>query len=146
MMMKSWGTRILLLYLAFVSLIAVLVYLSMRQRTDLVAEDYYARELAYQQHLDQVSRTRALPQPVLYVQQDGRLLLRFPAGMHAPLSGRAVLYCAADAARDTAMAFRAVQGIAELDIRQVKRGLYQLQLEWQAAGRAYYDEHNLRLP
>ncbi|MBW7914094.1 MAG: FixH family protein [Taibaiella sp.] len=60
----GWGSRIALLYGGFVVLIAALVTGSMRQDFDLVADDYYQQEIAYQNVLDAGKNQSALSAPV----------------------------------------------------------------------------------
>ena len=54
MLKISWGTKIATLYIGFVGLIILMVSMSMRQRVDLVSEDYYNRELAYQDKINEI--------------------------------------------------------------------------------------------
>jgi hypothetical protein len=144
--MKNWGTRIAVLYLGFVALIAVLVTMSMRQKTDLVSKDYYAQELAYQQKLDKMNRTRTLDEPVKWVVQNDRIQLQFPSGIQLPVKGTVTLFCASDAGKDLVIPFEARESTFALSLQKVVNGRYTLQLDWQAGEQTYYQEGAVQLP
>ena len=144
--MKNWGTRILILYLGFVVLIATLVTMSMRQKTDLVAKDYYAQEIAYQDKLDKMSRSKQLAEPVRWTVHDHRLLLQFPAGMSYPVKGTVNLFCPSDAGKDRSITFETAGNTCEIPLSEMVAARYTLQLDWQAGTQTYYEEGVLQLP
>ena len=71
----GWGTKITLLYLAFVVLIVTLVTKSMHQTFDLVSGDYYNQELKYQDVIDASKNQAGLSAPVRLYQEDKQLLI-----------------------------------------------------------------------
>lgn len=144
--MKNWGTRILFLYLGFVALIAALVTMSMRQKTDLVSKDYYAQELAYQDKLDKMNRTRGLTEPVRWSMQDRKLQLQFPSGAQFPISGTVTLFCASDAGKDRNISFNTQGPTCDLIMPGIVPGHYTLQIDWQGGSQTYYQEGALQLP
>lgn len=144
--MKNWGTRILILYLGFVALIATLVTLSMRQKTDLVAKDYYAQEIAYQDKLDKMNRAQQLGEPVQWKLQGNSLLFEFPKGSQLPLKGTMNLFCPSDAANDRSIAFETSGYTCEVQLPVMATGRYMLQIDWQAGTQTYYQEGALKLP
>lgn len=144
--MKSWGTRILFLYLGFVGLIVTLVTLSMKQQTDLVAKDYYAQELAYQSRLDKINRSRALARPVSWKLENGKLAILFPEEVTAPITGTVYLYCPSDAAKDLKTMLNGTGLETTIDLSAAKPGQYQLQLDWQSGAQTYFDEGVINLP
>jgi hypothetical protein len=144
--MKSWGIRILLLYLGFVALIVTMVSMSMNQKIDLVAKDYYAREIAYQSKLDKMNRSRALTRPVSWKLEKDMLQVQFPAEVKMPVSGMLFLYCPADANSDFKTTFNSVMNEAVIDISGARAGRYELQLDWQSGSETYFDEGVINLP
>lgn len=144
--MKNWGTRILFLYLGFVALIAALVTMSMKQNTDLVAKDYYARELAYQNKLDKMNRSQALLQPVKWQLENGKLVLQFPDEIPTPVKGTIVLYCPSDAGKDFQQVFNSATHNVSINITAVANAQYELQIDWEAGAQTYYDEGKLIVP
>ena len=56
----NWGYKILIVYLAFAGGILYMVYLTTLQNRDLVSENYYEEELAYQKVIDKSAKTAQL--------------------------------------------------------------------------------------
>jgi hypothetical protein len=93
----NWGKKILIVYLVFVLGIGFMVYKASTQNTDLVTTDYYAKELKYQEKIEQNKRTAALVAPVEYGIKDDTLSIKFPADFAGKkLTGEATLYCPSD--------------------------------------------------
>ena len=55
----NWGYKILLVYLIFILGILFMVFKSSTQKTDLVTTDYYAKELKYQEKIDEMKQVVA---------------------------------------------------------------------------------------
>jgi hypothetical protein len=64
-----------------------------RANHDLVTEDYYKKELAYQKEIDAEKEAKALPHQLLIEKAEEGLLIRFPEHMDpAKISGNVSLY------------------------------------------------------
>ena len=50
----NWGHKIIAVYVVFIAGMIFLVFKSSRQNIELVTEDYYAKELVYQQKIDEL--------------------------------------------------------------------------------------------
>lgn len=135
----SWSHKITLLYSGFVILILSMVFISSRNKEDLVATDYYAQELRYQDQIDAANNEKSLTESIGHSILPGGVALTLPAALDTPdLEGKIHLYCAADASSDAKfdMQFRA----GRQEIRGIKAGAYKLKLNWTANGRNYYKE------
>jgi len=89
----NWGTKILIVYVVFIAGILLMVFKSSIQKTDLVTTDYYAKELKYQEKIDEMNRVSALSAPLEYVIKDNLLIIQFPKDFAGKkLVGEAVLY------------------------------------------------------
>ncbi|MES2560878.1 MAG: FixH family protein [Bacteroidota bacterium] len=143
--MKNWGTRIFILYTGFVCLIACLVILSMQQKTDLVAKDYYAQELVYQDKLDKINNTVKLGKLVNYEIQDGILTLQFPEGTTFPVSGTVNLFCPSDMEKDQHISFESGENLVGLKLGANSKGMYKLEIDWKSDSQAYYQEGDIHL-
>jgi len=56
----NWGIKITILYIGFVILISSLVFISATNKSELVAKDYYAQELKYQDRIDALNNEKHL--------------------------------------------------------------------------------------
>jgi hypothetical protein len=142
----SWGYKILLVYGIFVAGILFMVFKSSNQKMDLVTTDYYAKELKYQEKIDEAGRTNALSEPLRYAVKDNRMQIHFPKDFAGKkISGTAELYCPSDQDRDITKEFAIQDAALEMAIPAINRGLYELHITWQVEGVSYYFEEKLFL-
>lgn len=140
----NWGTKILIVYVAFVAGIVFMVVKSSTQNTDLVTTDYYAKELKYQDKIDEVQRVSALTAPVEYKIMENALVISFPKDFTGKkLVGEAVLYCPSDQKKDLKKSFTILDEVLELAIPAGSKGLYELHISWQDGGVTYYFEKKI---
>jgi hypothetical protein len=140
----NWGTKILIVYVAFVAGIVFMVVKSSTQNTDLVTTDYYAKELKYQDKIDEVKRVSSLSAPVEYKILDNALVISFPKDFAGKkLVGEAVLYCPSDEKKDIKHRFTVLDEALELAIPAGSKGLYELHISWQDGGVTYYFEKKI---
>src|SRR6187401_2680171 len=59
----SWSYITAIFFLSFVVFILGLIYLAVHERFELVAPDYYAQELKFQQRIDAAANTDKLTEP-----------------------------------------------------------------------------------
>ena len=143
----NWGTKIFLLYSAFVLLIGTLVWKSMHTAVDLVSEDYYQQEVGFQQRLNAQAATMQLSQKPVVSTTPSAILIFFPqefAGRKVQAEVR--LYNAANASLDKAFAaVEVAEGRLEISRKAVPAVNYIAKLSWQCAGKKYYQEAPLNL-
>jgi hypothetical protein len=140
----NWGTKILIVYIAFVLGIVFMVFKSSTQNADLVTKDYYDQELKYQDKIDELKRTAALSAPVEYKINDSAVSIVFPKDfLGKKLVGQAVLYCPSDQKNDLKIAFTVLDGVLQIPVPAGRKGLYELHLSWQDGGVTYYFEKKI---
>ncbi len=140
----NWGYKILIVYIVFVLGILFMVFKSSVQKVDLVTTDYYAKELKYQQKIDEANRVNALSAPVKYEVKDNELIILFPKDFIGKiLVGEAVLYCPSDENKDVKHNFSVQDSPVVMPIPAVKKGMYELHLSWQDGTVTYYFEKKI---
>lgn len=142
----NWGNRLLLVFVAFGSMMSYLVYRCFQVPVNLVSADYYKQELKYQEIIDQRKNADALSSAVqVRADSNGNWVLQFPEEMKSEtVSGTALLYCAADASRDRVFELHpGTNATQELALAQVPPGQYQLKISWKTGKENYYAEKNL---
>ncbi|MBL0356996.1 MAG: FixH family protein [Chitinophagaceae bacterium] len=118
----NWGYKILFVYLAFVAGIVVMVFKSSSQKIDLVTEDYYAKELKYQDRIDAINRSNALSAPVKYEVVNQQMIISFPKEFaEKKISVTVVLYCPSDDRKDITKEFVTSNAVVTADIQAVKK-------------------------
>lgn len=141
----NWGHGIIVFFICFISFMGYLAFRSSQENIDLVTEDYYKQELAYQSQMDKIRNTQLLPQSLrVRVQKEG-VLLQFPQ-LAAPVVGQLQLFRPSDAQFDRFITLAPdVAGQQLLDVKGLPAGLYRLKVEWQAGDQAYYTEEAIHL-
>ena len=145
-MKVNWGIKIVIVYGIFVSGMLLLVYLSSKENKDLVTENYYAEEIAYQKIIDYSKNTASLSKPIDVKIINGKIQIILPEELVAlRKDGSWLLYYAADRAKDINGNFTSLDGNINIDIPKNAYGLYQLKINWKAGEKDYYFEKELTL-
>lgn len=140
----NWGYRITIVYLAFAVGIMIMVYMTSQQNRDLVSEDYYEQELAYQKVIDRSANTAALSSPVNINIHENKLSIDLPQEFKSVVSkGEWILYYAADKEKDMSGTFSTLDGKYQIPVPKKTKGQYLLKLEWEAGSNHYYFEKTI---
>ncbi len=143
-MKLNWGYKILLVYAVFVIGIMFLVFKSTRQKYDLVQDDYYAKELKYQNVIDASKRAKNLGGDLNTIRKGGHLIIALPKAFNNLIAtGTAHLYYAADQNKDISKAFSTSNGSFEMELLTMMSGVYTLKLDVVMNGEQYYYEQKL---
>lgn len=141
----NWGTKILIVYIAFIAGILLMVFKSSSQKTDLVTTDYYAKELKYQDKIDEMNRVAALSEPVGYAVKDNALIIKFPKDFAGKkLVGEVLLYCPSDENKDIKKHFSIQDELLQMPV-PASGAVYELHLSWQDGGVTYYFEKKINI-
>ena len=141
----NWGTKIGLLYTVFVLFTLGMVYLAVNQKYDLVTEDYYAREIAYQGTIDSRQRAENLDKELTTSIEGNNLKVVFPQ-QNAELKGSIVCFRPSDESKDFTEEFSINDGIYKIPLSQFIRGKYTLKINWDEKGVTYYKEQIIVIP
>lgn len=139
-----WGYKILILYTGFVAGMLLLVYQCTQQPIDLVAENYYEQELAFQ---DQINRsnnaaTGGMELSVHFDQQ--QLVIAYPAAAeHLPVSGEIHLFRPDDARLDVRIPVAASDGQQIIDVSHYAKGNWRVQVSWEMGNTPLYQEEKI---
>ncbi|MCF8255969.1 MAG: FixH family protein [Flavobacteriales bacterium] len=133
----NWGHRIALAYIGFVLFMIGLVVMAFQQKFDLVADDYYAQEIAYQGRIDQMDNAKAKNYTLTVEQSSDEVTLRFPT---ASTGVRVQFFRPSDETMDIHRTSE--ESVMELIFLRsdLSSGKYLVKAEWQADGKVYYEE------
>ena len=125
----SWGKRVAILYLGFVTLMVILVVGSMRQSFELVAPDYYAQEIAYQQTIDAANNGSTLSAPVKIDECRGRFS---EADIH--------FYSPVSSKLDKKMKLTTREAVVVVPRKDLAKANYSIKISWTCDDKRYYQE------
>ncbi len=144
----SWGTGIFLFYTFFAGMMFFQVYQSTRYDHSLVADDYYAKDIAYQSMYEKQQHSLALANPVqfVYAQAEQQLTIEFPHEVGQP-TGEVVFYRPQQGKDDLRIPLKTnPSGAMIIPLDQLAAGRWRVQVDWQTASSTYYDETIIDLP
>ena len=140
----NWGYKIFIVYGIFVAGILFMVFKSSGQKMDLVTTDYYAKELKYQEKIDETNRANALSEDIRYEIKDNAVALYFPKDFTGKkITGTIKLYCPSNEDRDIEQFFSVQDTAAILRISKLNKGRHELHITWQVEGVNYYFEKKI---
>jgi hypothetical protein len=142
----SWGTRIVFLYVGFISLIVTLVVSATRMDFDLVSKDYYQQEIGFQKHLDATEATATLSQPLAVTANAANVVVLFPFEFFGKaIDANLRFYSPINDTHDREFKMHANDGKIFIDRAKLDKTAYTLQVSWNAGGKDYYQELPLNL-
>ena len=97
----NWGWKITIFMGIYMAGILGVVWFAMTQEVNLVTEDYYKKELAYEEQITRLKNTKTLEnKPSFGLSKDKKLVvLSFPEGL-VPEKGEILLYRPSDFTQD----------------------------------------------
>jgi hypothetical protein len=140
----DWGKGILLTIIAFVGFIMTLVVISVRQDDiHLVADNYYEKEIKYQEQIDREVSAATLDREVLVFDgQEKAMILDLPVGAKGSLQ----LFRPSDARLDKNLAVEITsEGKTKVSLQDLKAGYWRVQLTWTENGVDFYEEKKITL-
>jgi nitrogen fixation protein FixH len=145
-----WPYAIIATFVLFASYIGYMVQRALRTDVELVSPDYYKQELAYQQRMESVARTAALPAPVRvrYEAAAQRLTLELPATLAGTdVQGHVRFFRPSDQKLDFTLRFAPTGQPARqlLSTARLQPGHWRLRLDFTAGGQAYFIEEELSI-
>lgn len=135
----NWGKGIALVYTAFVVGMLGLVYLAVSQDFDLVAEDYYEQEIAYQGRIDQLTNAKDDGQKVIVSEIDGAIRLNFASEAN---DVKVHFFRPSDDTKDFKLESATVKSDLSVPVTQFSSGKYLVKVEWKANGKTYFQEQD----
>lgn len=146
---KSWPLGLTIVFIVFFLYLIGFIILSLMNRTDLVAEDYYEREVAYQDQIDRIERSKELNQSVKldYNPTSQIITLEFPSNINPDsIIGSILFFRPSDAKQDRIQTIQLNgKGIQTLNVKNLSKGMWRIKILWQIGEEEYYNEKILSL-
>ena len=146
-MKLNWGSGIFIVLLVFILAVVGFFFYINNLDIHLVEDNYYEKELAFQERIDKLKNTALLEGEIKITMEEGRLYIRFPEldSTHQP-AGTVLFYRPADQKKDISFPLQlSHEHLQAIDISQMDKGKWVLKLDWEMGGKAYYFEQGLVL-
>jgi len=141
----NWGTGIFIVIVLF--LLAVISFFIFINTLDinLVEDNYYEKELVYQQRIEKINNASSLPGKINFSTEPGILIIQFP-GIDSTFSptGSVLFYRPSDPKKDMSVPLKLDNSFRQaIDISGISKGKWTVKLEWEMGGKEYYFEEGL---
>lgn len=144
----SWGKKIAVLYIGFVVLTLAFVFFAMNQRVDLVTDNYYEKELKYQEQIDKSKRTKELKEKTDIQLLGKTIKIKFPSLPNKNIQKDFILfYRPSDPSKDIKIQVSADSlGFQLIPVEKISAGFWKIKLNWTSGGFEFYDESIINIP
>lgn len=144
----SWGWKITLLYLGFVSFMTMLVIGTTTTRFHLVTDDYYQQEQLVDDHYIRVKNSQKLKQPVdiSFHLEAEEIQISFPNDMEN-IEGKILCYRPSNSDLDKSIPFSLnEEQTVSIDASKLLHGVWRIQIDWEGDGESYFSEKVVVIP
>ncbi|MCU4158039.1 FixH family protein [Carboxylicivirga sp. A043] len=141
----NWGHGIILVIACSVIGFLSLVYVTTRERIDMVTEDYYPKELKYDNQIEKLKNYNALTKKV-EVNIDQSFEIIFPDNIADAdaITGLVHIYRPSDKTLDVEEDIKLDEHYKlSIPLSKLKSGKYELIIEWQANGQPYLTKQDI---
>ncbi len=134
----NWGIGIAIVYILFVLGMLTLVFKSRSQKIDLVTENYYQQELAYQEEIDAKQRVEDSGCMPVIQKKLNEYQIQIPGSKGNPIQGSLLAYCPSNKKEDRLISLKPTNdGQWLLDLESLSPSQYILKLHWSKGGEIY---------
>ncbi len=148
-MKVNWGTGIVLAFVLFIGFILFFVIKTNTDKKanyDLVTEEYYKAELAYQDEIDAATNARKLVNPVKIRKKEGGLLIEFPAEFDPKLiTGLVSLYRPSNKQLDFSLPLSLSNTHLLIPGKRLLDGRWDIKIVWEYKGESYLNKKQFSL-
>lgn len=137
----NWGHKIVVAFVLFAAFIGYMVVRAFQEDFDLVAEDYYAQEINYQDKIDKLNRTAVAEKEVLVQQVGKNVEITFPSGN---VSGEIQFYHPSRKIFDRSFPISLdVSAKQTISGEELIAGNYRVKISWENEGEEYYQQSSI---
>ncbi len=142
----NWGTGIAIFYSVFVLIMILMVVKSSRTNINMVQEDYYDRDLNYEEFRKSRENAKNIdPDMISYASGSGVIIIEFP-NTELPTEGEVRLYRPSDHRLDKLIQLELDdQNTMRIPVDRLLRGYWKVLVTWKSEGKNYFAEKRVTL-
>ena len=141
----GWGYKITILYVGFVLMMLTLVFMSVNEGVTLVTDNYYEKDLKYNDHILKLENSKLLDEDVSvkYSAINQTVTVYFPK-QFGQLSGQIQFFRPSDDREDFVVDIaNSDHNTLEVNSKDMVNGLWKMKIDWQGDGTKFYKEEIL---
>lgn len=140
----NWGTGIVIAFVLFIAMIFTFIFLGSKEPSDLVADDYYARELAYEDVIVATRNTIPFEDSIHLMKGEQQIELLMPISRIAGVEGQIHFFRPSEADLDRFFPLAPDNaGKQYFNLSDFQPGKYVVKITWTRNGVPYYWEDNI---
>jgi nitrogen fixation protein FixH len=143
----SWSYKIILLYVVFITGMLIMVYVASRQTNEMQEDNYYAKELKYQEVIDGKNNLNAIAEKLSITNSNNELILKIPAVTISNIKNGTVFFLRpSDQSKDIHLPLEVNEkGEQHIPLNNFVSGLYTVKISWKNNGTVYFSEQNFNV-
>lgn len=142
----NWGTGAFMLFGSFALFMTGLAIFASMQSNELVTEDYYEKELEFEETQKKQEKTALLSTQTKLSIVNDKFVVNFPKEVEGVISGNIVFFKPSSQKDDKSIDFKTASSNYELAINEYLPGMYKVKINWEANGVEYYNEDEIVIP
>jgi hypothetical protein len=122
-----------------------MIYISMNTNVDLVTDDYYEKELKYQEHIDVVNSSNALNEKVVFEFALSTINIKYPSiGVPSQYKGTIFFFRPSDKTKDFSVNVNPDSSYSQkVSLSNILPGMWRVQVSWNVGKQEYYYEQQV---
>jgi hypothetical protein len=140
----NWGRGLTLFIVGFILAMLGMVYIAFKQSNEMIEDNYYDREVRYQEIIDAKSNLNPLLGEFILADSNDFILLRLPASASTAIQDGELRMIKMDAAASD-NTLNVTQAETRIDKAKFQKGLYHIKLGWDSEGKSYFYENDLMI-
>jgi len=136
----NWGNKIVLAFVLFAGFIGYMVTRAFQEDFDLVAENYYEKEINYQQKLEKLANTESAGKKIAIEQGVTNLTITFP---EQQATGTIEFYHPSRKIFDKTFEISLTNGAQLIAKEDLVPGNYRVNISWNAGGQDFLQESKI---
>ncbi|WP_103864163.1 FixH family protein [Aquimarina sp. I32.4] len=137
----NWGTSIILAFIGFISFILYFVIkmnINQNYQHDLVTEDYYKKELAFQDEINAEENSKTLTNDITIKKKDEGLVISFPKDKnYNDIKGTIFLYRPSNKKLDIKIPISLSNSTFVIKDQELLDGRWNITVDWKYQGISY---------
>ncbi len=141
----NFGVKVVVFYILFISLILTLVIKCYNNKVDLVTNDYYAKELVFQNKLDALNRDDESNYSFNYSFNSNEIIFELDSTLiNKKIEGTLTFYRPSNADLDVVKTLNFEKGKQTVSLSEFKKGFYKVQFDYKVDNVQYFKEYSLK--
>jgi hypothetical protein len=140
----NWGYKILIVIVLFIAGMGLMVSIAMKQKNEMIDEQYYVKELKHQGQIDAENNLNALTESLVIKDSSNFLALTIPSSARQNISDGSIIFLRpSDKSKDRNIALATdANGQQLLDKSLFVKGQYKVRVSWKSDDKPYYYEQS----